>query len=47
MGPIGDDLFCPCVMEQKGLIHSNVWADEKIKELYEVILDKKDTNNEN
>lgn len=28
MGPQGDDPYCPCEMEQKGLPCSNMWTDE-------------------
>jgi hypothetical protein len=29
MGPIGTDPYCPCVMEQHGLVPSSTWTEEE------------------
>ena len=37
MGPIGDDLYCPCKMDQMGLVPTKIWTDENKAELISVL----------
>lgn len=37
MGKVGDDPYCPCEMERRGLKPTNIWTDEKLKELNSVL----------
>lgn len=33
IGPIGDDLHCPCAMRRMGFKPTNTWTPEKVAEL--------------
>lgn len=37
MGPIGNDPFCPCVMRQRGLSPTDMWTEERVAELENVL----------
>lgn len=37
MGPIGDDPYCPCGMDQRGFVATNAWTPEKLAELDRVL----------
>lgn len=37
MGPNGDDPYCPCEMDRRGLVATDPWTPEKVAEPHRVL----------